>query len=119
MDLGLNGKVVLVAAASKGLGYGTARALAREGARVSMCSREALDIEQAASTLAQEFGAETLGVACDVTDPAAIAAWVDQTVTRWGRIDGLFVNAGGPPAAYFKEISDDSGRACRQPSNSH
>ena len=111
MDLGLKDKVVLVAAASKGLGYGTARALAQEGARVSMCSRSALDIEQAATTLAQEFGAETLGIACDVTDPAAISAWIDQTVTRWGRIDGLFVNAGGPPAAYFKEINDDQWQA--------
>ncbi len=107
MDLGLKDKVVLVAAASKGLGYGTARALAREGARVSLCSREALDIEQAATTLAQEFGAETLGIACDLTDPAAINSWIDQTVTHWGRVDGLFVNAGGPPAIYFKEISDD------------
>ena len=106
MDLGLKDKVALVAAASKGLGYGTARALAQDGARVSMCSRDALEIGRAASTLAQETGAETLGIACDVTNPAAIDAWVDQTVARWGRIDALLVNAGGPPAAYFSELSD-------------
>ncbi len=111
MNLGLKGKVALVAAASKGLGYGVARALALEGAHVSICSRDALEIEQAATTLAQETGMETLGIACDVTDPKAIDAWIDQTVTRWGRIDALLVNAGGPPTAYFKEISDEQWQA--------
>jgi 3-oxoacyl-[acyl-carrier protein] reductase len=106
MDLGLKDKVALVAAASKGLGYGVAKALAREGARVSMCSRSALDIQAAATTLTHETGAETLGIACDLTNAESIKAWVSETVTRWGVIDALLVNNGGPPAGLFKDFDD-------------
>ena len=111
MDLGLQGKVALVAAASKGLGYGVARALASDGARVSVCSRSADDIAAAAAKLAAETGAETLGIACDVTQPGDIQHWVDQTVAKWGHIDALLVNAGGPPAGAFKEITDEQWQA--------
>lgn len=111
MDLGLKGKVALVAASSKGLGYGVARALALEGARVSMCSRSALDITEAATRLAEETGAETLCATCDLTNADSIAAWVDETVSRWGVIDAVLVNAGGPPAGYFKELSDEQWQA--------
>jgi 3-oxoacyl-[acyl-carrier protein] reductase len=111
MDLGLKGKVALVAASSKGLGYGVAKALAAEGARVSMCSRNALEITEAVSRVSSETGAETLCAICDVTDPASIQAWVDQTVSQWGQIDALLVNAGGPPAGVFKDLSDDQWEA--------
>lgn len=107
MDLGLKGKVALVAAASKGLGYGVAQALAREGARVSMCSRSALDIQSAATQIAEETGGETLGIACDLTNAEAIAAWIAETVTHWGVIDALLVNNGGPPSGWFKDFSDE------------
>jgi len=106
MDLGLKTKVALVAASSKGLGYGVAKALASEGARVSMCSRNALEITEAATKLAQETGAETLAAACDLTNADSINSWVDQTVSRWGTIDALLVNAGGPPSGMFKDLSD-------------
>ncbi len=106
MDLGLKNKVALVAASSKGLGFGVAQALAREGARVSMCSRNALEIEAAATRLAEETGAETLGVVCDMGKAESITSWVDQTVMRWGVIDAVLVNAGGPPAGYFKDFDD-------------
>ncbi len=111
MDLGLKGKVALVAASSKGLGYGVARALALEGARVSMCSRNALEITEAATRLAAETSAETLCASCDLTNSESILAWVDETVTRWGVIDAVLVNAGGPPAGFFKELSDDQWQA--------
>ena len=104
MDLGLNNKVALVAAASKGLGYGVAKALAENGAKVSMCSRTEADIQAAAKTLGEE---NTLATACDVRDPAAIQAWVDRTVEQWGQIDALLVNAGGPPAKLIKEMTDE------------
>ncbi|MCY4465501.1 MAG: SDR family oxidoreductase [Chloroflexi bacterium] len=106
MDLGLQGKVALVAASSKGLGYGVARALAAEGARVSLCSRTLEDVQAAASALTDEYGAETMSSACDVRDPAAIQAWVDKTVAAWGQVDCLLVNAGGPPAKTVKEMAD-------------
>mgnify|MGYP000695753002 CR=1 FL=1 len=106
MDLGLNGKVALVAAASKGLGYGVARALASEGAYVSICSRDEAAIEAAATTLSHDTGVEVLAMTCDVTNPDSILAWVDKTVAKWGVIDALLVNAGGPPTALFKELTD-------------
>ena len=111
MDLGLKGKVALVAASSKGLGYGVALALAREGARVSMCSRTALEITEAATRVADATGAETLGVTCDMGSPDSISSWVEQTVTRWGVIDAVLVNAGGPPTGQFKDFSDEQWQA--------
>jgi 3-oxoacyl-[acyl-carrier protein] reductase len=107
MDLGLNGKVALVAAASKGLGYGVAQALAREGAKVSICSRTAEDVEAAAERLRQETGAEVLATACNVTQPEDILNWVNTTVERWGAIDALLVNAGGPPSGLLKDFTDE------------
>ena len=76
MDLGLNGKVGLVAAASKGLGFGVAQALAREGASLSICSRTESDIHEAAQRLKEETGSEVLGSVCDMRDAASIEAWV-------------------------------------------
>lgn len=111
MDLGLKDKVALVAAAGQGLGYGTARALANEGARVSICSHLEDEIETAASSLVNETGGTVMASVCDVRDPAAIKAWVEKTVTEWSTIDALFINAGGPPAGNFRDISDDQWHA--------
>lgn len=111
MDLGLKDKVALVAASSKGLGFGVARALAQEGARVSMCSRNGDDVTAAAKRLSDETGAKTLATACDVINAESIQAWVDRTVGEWGKIDALLVNAGGPPAGLFKDFTDEQWRA--------
>src|SRR5262249_34885860 len=102
MDLGLKGKVALVAAASKGLGFGVARALALEGARVSICSRDQASVDAATKKLADESGMEVMGTVCDVTQAASIQAWVDATVAKWGIIDALLINAGGPPGGLLK-----------------
>lgn len=107
MDLGLKDKVALVAAAGQGLGYGTARALAMEGARVSMCSHLEDEIQAASARLVEETGAGVLASVCDVRESSAIDAWVSKTVAEWGRIDALFINAGGPPAGNFKDLSED------------
>ena len=111
MDLGLKDKTALVAASSKGLGYGVARALAANGAKVSLCSRSAADIAAAAQTLAADYGIETLATSCDLRRSDDIQAWVDKTVAAWGKIDCLLVNAGGPPAKTFKELSDEDWQA--------
>lgn len=111
MNLGLQDRVALVAAGSKGLGFGVARALAREGARVSLCSREQQSVDQAVQQLQSENGGNTIGFTCDVRNPADIQNWVDQTVQKWGRIDALLVNAGGPPALYFKDVTDEQWQA--------
>lgn len=108
MNLGLQGKTALVAAASKGLGYGVAQALAADGARVSICSRTEADIEAAAAKLRAETGADILATACDMSSADHIQAWVTRTVDAWGQIDAVLVNAGGPPAVTtFKDISDE------------
>jgi 3-oxoacyl-[acyl-carrier protein] reductase len=106
MDLGLKGKVIMVAAASKGLGYGIAEAAAEEGARVSIGSRTEADIQRSASRLQNQTGAEVLGVMFDATNAASIQNWVDQTIVRFGGVDGLIVNAGGPPAGGFDDFDD-------------
>ena len=114
MNLGLENRVALVAAASKGLGFGVARALAADGARVSICSRTAEDVKAAGQALREETGAEVLAMACDVTDPDSINGWVAATVERWGHIDALLVNAGGPPAGFIREISEAQWEAAFQ-----
>lgn len=106
MDLGLKGKVALVAAASKGLGFGVARALAADGARVSICSRDSASVDAAVKKLTDETGAEVIGTACDVTNGDSIKAWVDATVAKWGVIDALLVNAGGPPGGLLLDMTD-------------
>lgn len=107
MDLGLKGQVALLSAASKGLGYGIARAMARDGANVSICSRDAVQVEKAVQQLRDETGADVIGVACDVRDAASIEAWINGAAERWGRVDSLLVNAGGPPAKPFRDLSDE------------
>jgi 3-oxoacyl-[acyl-carrier protein] reductase len=106
MDLGLQGKVAMVAAASKGLGFGIARELARDGARVSIGARTRKDICETAESLAAETGAEVQPYELDASDPASITEWTERTVSRFGRIDALVVNAGGPPAGRFDDFGD-------------
>jgi 3-oxoacyl-[acyl-carrier protein] reductase len=98
MDLGLTGKVAMVAGASRGLGYAVARGLAGEGARVSISSRDVASIAGAASRIAAETSADTLATGVDVRSADAIVAWHQATVERFGGVDLLVVNAGGPPA---------------------
>ncbi len=111
MDLGLHNKVVMVAASSKGLGFGVAQASAQEGARVSLCSRTEADVLVAAERIRTETQSETLATACDVLDVAQIENWVQRTVSAWGQLDALLVNAGGPVSASFKELSDEQWHA--------
>jgi 3-oxoacyl-[acyl-carrier protein] reductase len=98
MDLGLTQKIAMVGGASKGLGYAVARALAAEGARVSMASRDRASIERAADTLARETGSQVLGVAADLSSAKGIERWHADTISRFGGVDLLFANTGGPPA---------------------
>lgn len=103
MDLGLDGKVALVTAASKGLGRGAALALAREGARVVICAR---DPERLKATAA-ELPGEVLAIPADVTQPDAPQRLVDAAVERFGALHILVANAGGPPQARALEVNDD------------
>jgi 3-oxoacyl-[acyl-carrier protein] reductase len=104
MDLGLKGKVALVTAASKGLGKATAREFAREGAQLAICARSDL-IEQTAREIAQESGVRVLPIRADLTRPSDIEALVDATRREFGRIDILFINAGGPKPGNFLSLT--------------
>jgi len=106
MHLGLTGKVALVAGACKGLGFGVARALARDGAHVSICSRDDDSVNKAVEKLKTVTDADVIGVSCDVQQTESIQQWVDATVAKWGKIDALLVNAGGPPSGSFKDLTD-------------
>jgi 3-oxoacyl-[acyl-carrier protein] reductase len=102
MDLGLKGKVAMVAGASRGLGFAVAKALADEGARVSMASRD----EAAIRAAAQRIGSEAMGTPVDVRSADAIREWAAATEKRYGGIDLLFTNSGGPPAGATLSFDD-------------
>src|SRR5437868_2536432 len=103
MDLGLSNKIAIVAAASRGIGFACARELAREGARVFFCSRDANHASEAAQKIHEETGADVAGLACDVTNDADVQAFVKLAIERGGQIDICVTNAGGPPAKVFAE----------------
>lgn len=104
MNLQLADKVALVTAASKGLGKAAAREFAREGARVAMCARSEL-IDSAANEIAKETGADVLPLRADVTRQEDIESLVQATLARFGRIDILTVNAGGPKPGTFLDLN--------------
>jgi 3-oxoacyl-[acyl-carrier protein] reductase len=107
MDLELKDKVVMIAAASRGLGFGIARAVAREGALISIASRNKDEIGQAAKQLREETGASVDPYVCDVTNNDDILGWVANTIAKSGSIYGLVVNSGGPPPGPFASADDD------------
>ena len=108
MDLGLKGKVALVAASSQGLGYATAHELAAEGASLIICSRTQASIDRAAESIRAETGADVLAVAADVSLTSDIEHLVTSGVDRFGKIDILFTNSGGPPAGPFESTTSES-----------
>ena len=101
MDLGLKGRVALVAAASRGLGRAIAAALAAEGAQVGICARGPEPLERAREEIASSTGAEIHAVTADVSTREGIAAVTREVTRRFGRVDILVGNAGGPPAGLF------------------
>jgi 3-oxoacyl-[acyl-carrier protein] reductase len=98
MDLGLEGKVALVCGASQGIGYASAEELAREGAAVAICARDAAAIDAAAARLAPH-GSPVLAFPADLSTEAGITAAINRTTERFGRVDVLITNTGGPPVA--------------------
>jgi 3-oxoacyl-[acyl-carrier protein] reductase len=108
MQLNLTNKVAMVAGASRGLGFAVARALAQEGVKVSMSSRTAEAAGAAAERIRQETGAEILSMGADVCSAEALAAWHQATLDRFGGIDLLYTNSGGPapgPALKFDDAA--------------
>jgi 3-oxoacyl-[acyl-carrier protein] reductase len=111
MDLGLTGRVAIVAAASTGLGFAVARELSREGADVAICARTPSDLQSAASNIQRVSGREVFHQALDVTDAKAVAQFVSAVETRFGRVDICVTNSGGPPSKLFEETRNDDWKA--------
>jgi len=97
-----------VGGASKGLGFAVARALASEGAKVSICAREKGPLEEARERIGKERGAEVRAVPCDVREPAMLDAWIDDALEAWGGVDIYFHNAGGPPPGTFESLPEEA-----------
>ena len=106
MDLQLKGKVAVIAGASKGLGFAVAQALAREGALLSISSRDEKSIGEAAARIERETGTTVFSMPVDVRSGEAIQRWIEATADRFGGIDALMTNSGGPPAGAAISFDD-------------
>ncbi|MBI4863166.1 MAG: SDR family oxidoreductase [Candidatus Riflebacteria bacterium] len=113
MDLGISKRVAMVAAASKGLGRACALSLAAEGCRVSICARNREELERARGEIEglSTTGSEALAVVADVASEDDLDRWHRETVERFGPVDILVTNTGGPPVARFLNLTDGQWRA--------
>ena len=126
MDLGLKDKVAIIGGASKGLGRACAQVLAEEGAKVTICSRTSADLEKAADEIRSSTGAEVLTYAADLDKLESITGLISATVEKFGGLDILVNNSGGPPLARAVDATDEQwetavhrslmffGRMCRE-----
>ena len=103
MDLGLSGRVAIVAGASKGLGKAIAFGLAREGVKVAICARGQESLTEAARMIEERYGVSVLPVVADLRNSADVERVVESTIKKFGRVDILLNNAGGPPPRSFEE----------------
>jgi 3-oxoacyl-[acyl-carrier protein] reductase len=108
MDLGIKDRVAMVAAASKGIGKACALALAQEGCKVSICSRNADDLAKSFAEIAPL--SEAFAVVADVSNAQNLEDWYRKTIDHFGQVDILVTNTGGPPVKRFMELSDESWR---------
>lgn len=108
MDFGLKGKVLLAAASSDGLGYGIAAKALEEGARVFIGSRSSERVASALASLAKK--GEVSGDVLDMASGESISAWVAAALRKYGAVDALLVNAGGPPSGDFETLSEEDWR---------
>jgi 3-oxoacyl-[acyl-carrier protein] reductase len=114
MDLGLKGKSAFVAGSSSGLGRAIAKELIMEGCRVAICSRGKDRIEAAASWLISQTGCEpdrVLPLVCDVTDESEIKKAMEDTVSKFGSLNLLVTNSGGPPTGQIDDLDAEMWRS--------
>jgi 3-oxoacyl-[acyl-carrier protein] reductase len=113
MDLGLAGRRAIVTGGSKGLGLAIAAELLGEGAAVAICSRNTAELDDAAAALAKQAGdsAQIAALACDVTDPEQVTAFVAGAAAALGGVDILVNNAGGARPGRFAALTDDDWQA--------
>jgi len=106
MDLGLKDKRALVSGSSRGLGYATALALAKEGCKVAINGRDAAKIQAVAEKVHRETGAQVIGLAGDVSLADAPERLVLQAAEAFGGLDILITNAGGPPPGSIDSLDE-------------
>jgi 3-oxoacyl-[acyl-carrier protein] reductase len=107
MDLGLRGKVALVAGASQGMGRATALGFSREGAKVAICARGEAALNEAAEMIRKETQGEILAMVADMAKGEDIQRFVTKSAENFGRVDIIVNNAGGPPPGEFMKFTDD------------
>ncbi len=107
MDLGIRDKVALVCASSEGLGKASALALAREGAKLVVCSRRETAIKAVADEIRQSTGVEVLPVVADVSNADDTARLHREAVQKFGTVHILVNNAGGPPTGDILKLTDE------------
>jgi 3-oxoacyl-[acyl-carrier protein] reductase len=110
VDLGLNGRTALVAASSRGLGKAIATALAAEGVKVMISARDEAALVETAGEIREATGVEVDHHAADLIRADDVRALVKRTAERFGGVDVLVSNAGGPPAGSFDTVSDEDWR---------
>lgn len=108
MDLGLKGKVALVAASSRGLGRAVAEELAREGAQLVLCARGGEALRETAESIRRASGVRVIDVEADVSDADARNRLLAAAMEAFGRVDVLVTNGGGPPAGPFEAHSAEA-----------
>ncbi|MCK8600228.1 SDR family oxidoreductase [Desulfoferrobacter suflitae] len=107
MDLGLQGKVAIIAGGSQGLGKAVAMEMVREGARVAIGALDDPELPKAVEEIGTVAGGEILGIPVDVTNAEDAKQFIRKAVEHYGTVDILVNNAGGPPSKTFLEIDDD------------
>jgi 3-oxoacyl-[acyl-carrier protein] reductase len=107
MDLGIRGKVALVAASSKGIGRAIAEELAANGVSLVMCARGEKDLRECADAIRLSSGVEVLDVPADVSKSADRARLIDAALGKFGRVDILVTNSGGPPSGTFDSLTPE------------
>lgn len=108
MDLGLTDRVYLVTGGTRGLGFATARELLADGARVAVTGREQGSVDKAVAALAGTNSVR--GFVADNADPEAAETLLDRTHTEFGRLDGVLISVGGPPAGAVLDVPDETWR---------
>jgi len=104
MDLGIRNRTAVVAASSRGIGRAVAEALAAEGAKVAVCSRDHASIEKTAAEIREAHGAEVFSAAVDVTDEAAVSGFLADVRENLGPVSIVVANCGGPPPGRFDDF---------------
>ncbi|HEX2091308.1 MAG TPA: SDR family oxidoreductase [Longimicrobiaceae bacterium] len=111
MELGLKGRVALVAGSSRGLGRAVAEELAAEGAALVLCARSADRLAEARAELEERFGVPIHAVPADLARPEDAERVTREALERFGRVDVLVNNAGGPPSGPFESHSPEAWEA--------